>query len=240
MLLDTGALHADPHPGNLLRTRTGALCVLDFGLVAPVTQPQQYAILSYIAHLVAKDYAAVPGDLQAMGFVPESKAAALRDSGVVDVLADVFRALSRGGGAKAVSAGLRDINAQRKAAEEAAAAAAGAPGSGAAAAAAGVPSSRADGRKKGGGRVDALAKDIRYIQETYGNILQIPSYFAYILRAFRRAPIRETRCRYAAARTNAHQTPKPHRTVCLRGLAFQRILNFPSPPPATPTWRAAC
>ena len=154
MLLDTGALHADPHPGNLLRTPDGGLVILDFGLVAPVQPAQQAAILSYIAHLVGKDFGAIGGDLQAMGFVPESKKAALEDSGVIDVLAEVFRALARGGGARKVSAGLRDINATRKAAEDAAAAAQ--------AAAAGAPPPQP--RRGKGGRVDALVKDISYIQ----------------------------------------------------------------------------
>lgn len=89
MLLDTGALHADPHPGNLLITTDGKLCILDFGLVAPVTRQQQYAILQYVAHLVGKDYASVARDLVAMGFVPDAKRQALEDSGVVQVLADV-------------------------------------------------------------------------------------------------------------------------------------------------------
>lgn len=30
-LLDTGFFHADPHPGNLIRTPEGKLAVLDFG-----------------------------------------------------------------------------------------------------------------------------------------------------------------------------------------------------------------
>ena len=30
-LLETGLLHADPHPGNLLRTADGRICILDFG-----------------------------------------------------------------------------------------------------------------------------------------------------------------------------------------------------------------
>ena len=33
MMLETGVLHADPHPGNLFITPEGKLCVLDWGLV---------------------------------------------------------------------------------------------------------------------------------------------------------------------------------------------------------------
>ena len=32
-LLETGFFHADPHPGNLIRTNDGKLCIVDFGLV---------------------------------------------------------------------------------------------------------------------------------------------------------------------------------------------------------------
>lgn len=35
-LLDTGFFHADPHPGNLIRTPDGRLAILDFGLVSVV------------------------------------------------------------------------------------------------------------------------------------------------------------------------------------------------------------
>lgn len=33
-LLETGFFHADPHPGNMLRTDDGKLAVLDFGLMS--------------------------------------------------------------------------------------------------------------------------------------------------------------------------------------------------------------
>lgn len=36
-LLESGFLHADPHPGNLLKTPDGRLCVLDFGLMTQVS-----------------------------------------------------------------------------------------------------------------------------------------------------------------------------------------------------------
>jgi hypothetical protein len=50
-LLDTGLLHADPHPGNLIRTEDGKICVLDFGLMTEVTPTQRIALFEYIAHL---------------------------------------------------------------------------------------------------------------------------------------------------------------------------------------------
>jgi aarF domain-containing kinase len=50
-LLDTGLLHADPHPGNLIRTTDGKICVLDFGLMTEVTPEQRIALVEYIAHL---------------------------------------------------------------------------------------------------------------------------------------------------------------------------------------------
>ncbi len=35
-LLDTGLFHADPHPGNLIRTPEGKLAILDFGMCVEV------------------------------------------------------------------------------------------------------------------------------------------------------------------------------------------------------------
>ncbi|KAH7332390.1 hypothetical protein KP509_20G085000 [Ceratopteris richardii] len=69
-LLETGFLHADPHPGNLLRTTNGQVCVLDFGLMLQVTEEQRYALIDYISHLVNSDYENVADDLIELGFLP--------------------------------------------------------------------------------------------------------------------------------------------------------------------------
>jgi hypothetical protein len=53
-LLDTGFLHADPHPGNLIRTPDGKICVLDFGLMTEVTAEQRIALVEYISHLTTQ------------------------------------------------------------------------------------------------------------------------------------------------------------------------------------------
>ena len=55
MLLDTGALHCDPHPGNLMRTRDGRLCILDFGMVLDVKKDLQLSLLEFIADLSADE-----------------------------------------------------------------------------------------------------------------------------------------------------------------------------------------
>lgn len=40
-LLDTGFFHADPHPGNMLRSPDGKLVILDFGLMTKITDDQK-------------------------------------------------------------------------------------------------------------------------------------------------------------------------------------------------------
>lgn len=46
-----GVLHCDPHPGNLLRTTDGKLCILDWGMTLEVPNDLQYALLEFIAHI---------------------------------------------------------------------------------------------------------------------------------------------------------------------------------------------
>lgn len=45
---------SDPHPGNLIRTPDGKVCVLDFGLVTEVTPEQRIALVEYISHLTTQ------------------------------------------------------------------------------------------------------------------------------------------------------------------------------------------
>ena len=57
--ISLGVLHCDPHPGNLLRTTDGKLCILDWGMTLEVPSNLQYALLEFIAHLNVEDYDAV-------------------------------------------------------------------------------------------------------------------------------------------------------------------------------------
>ncbi|GJM87346.1 hypothetical protein PR202_ga03290 [Eleusine coracana subsp. coracana] len=70
-LLDTGFFHADPHPGNMIRTPDGKLAILDFGLVTKLTDDQKYGMIEAIAHLIHRDYDAIVKDFVKLGFIPD-------------------------------------------------------------------------------------------------------------------------------------------------------------------------
>mmetsp|Transcript_31518 Transcript_31518/g.102686 ORF Transcript_31518/g.102686 Transcript_31518/m.102686 type:complete len:1118 (+) Transcript_31518:129-3482(+) len=176
MLLDTRKLHVDPHPGNLFRTNDGKLCILDWGLVTDVTEEQSGAILNFIAHLVSKDFSKVDADLVAMGFVLPEKRAALNEAGLSNAIATLFSALAAGGGAAGFRSelGLPDEDELKELRKEL------------------VKIKDKEKRKEafieaaGGSqsKVAQLTKDLEEVQQKYGNIFVIPSYFGYILRAF--------------------------------------------------------
>ena len=50
-----------------------------------------------MAHLVSADYAEIPRDLLLLGFIPKGKADLIEDSGIVEVLADIYGAWKSGG-----------------------------------------------------------------------------------------------------------------------------------------------
>jgi predicted unusual protein kinase regulating ubiquinone biosynthesis (AarF/ABC1/UbiB family) len=103
MMLETGVLHCDPHPGNLLRTPEGKLCILDWGMVTRLDPDLQVTLIEHMAHLTSADYAEVPRDLLLLGFIPESKADLIEDSGIVEVLANVYGQWTSGGGVNGIN-----------------------------------------------------------------------------------------------------------------------------------------
>ena len=118
MMLETGVLHCDPHPGNLLRTPDGKLCILDWGMVTRLNDDLQITLIEHMAHLTSRDYDEIPRDLLLLGFIPESKAGLIKDSGIVEVLADIYGAWTEGGGAAAIDVNkvitqLQDLTATR-------------------------------------------------------------------------------------------------------------------------------
>ena len=102
MLLETGILHCDPHPGNLLRTTDGKLCILDFGMTLETPKDLQYSLLEFIAHLTAENYDDVPYDLVKLDFLKEEKVDLLVKTGALEPLYYFLRQANQGGGGSKV------------------------------------------------------------------------------------------------------------------------------------------
>ncbi|XP_042516585.1 uncharacterized protein sll0005 isoform X4 [Macadamia integrifolia] len=98
-LLDIGFFHADPHPGNLIRTPDGKLAILDFGLVTKLTDDQKYGMIEVIAHLIHRDYGAIVKDFVKLDFIPEG----VNLEPILPVIAKVFDQALEGGGAKNIN-----------------------------------------------------------------------------------------------------------------------------------------
>jgi len=118
MLLELGLLHCDPHPGNLLRTPEGKLCILDWGMVTRLEGDLQLTLIEHMAHLTSADYDEIPRDLLLLGFIPQNKADLIEDSGVVELLAEIYGAWTSGGGAAAINVNdvivkLQDLTAEK-------------------------------------------------------------------------------------------------------------------------------
>jgi len=98
-LLDKGFFHADPHPGNMMRTDEGKLAILDFGLMTEITDNQKYGMVEAIAHLINRDYTEIGQDFINLDFIPEGTDTAP----IVPALTTVFDVALAGGGAKSIN-----------------------------------------------------------------------------------------------------------------------------------------
>jgi predicted unusual protein kinase regulating ubiquinone biosynthesis (AarF/ABC1/UbiB family) len=67
-LLSTGFFHADPHPGNLMRTPSGQLAIVDFGLMTVVSEEMKYTLLEAAVNLYHRNFPALVEDMKALGF----------------------------------------------------------------------------------------------------------------------------------------------------------------------------
>ena len=98
-LLDTGFFHADPHPGNLIRTPDGRLAILDFGLMTDIDDNIKFGMIEAIAHLIHRDYEAIVEDFVTLDFIPEG----VDLKPILPPLSRVFDTALEGGGAKNIN-----------------------------------------------------------------------------------------------------------------------------------------
>lgn len=54
-LMSSGLFHADPHRGNLLRTLDGKLAMIDFGMMADVSEEERYGLIALVIGIQIKD-----------------------------------------------------------------------------------------------------------------------------------------------------------------------------------------
>lgn len=79
------------------------MCILDWGMVTKLDKELQMTLIEHMAHLTSADYTEIPRDLLLLGFIPQDKADLIEDSGVVEVLADIYGAWTSGGGVAAIN-----------------------------------------------------------------------------------------------------------------------------------------
>lgn len=97
-LLECGFYHADPHPGNLLRTSDGKLAYLDFGMTGEFKQELRDGFIEACLHLVNRDFGALATDFVTLGLLPPTA----EKEAVTKALTGVFQ--------NAVSKGVRNIS----------------------------------------------------------------------------------------------------------------------------------
>lgn len=87
-------------------------------MVTRLPSELQLTLIEHMAHLTSADYEEIPRDLLLLGFIPEDKADLIKDSGVVEVLADIYGQWTAGGGAASINVNqvinnLQDLTAEK-------------------------------------------------------------------------------------------------------------------------------
>eukprot|EP00584_Thalassiosira_punctigera_P005369 CAMPEP_0172544070 /NCGR_PEP_ID=MMETSP1067-20121228/14306_1 /TAXON_ID=265564 ORGANISM="Thalassiosira punctigera, Strain Tpunct2005C2" /NCGR_SAMPLE_ID=MMETSP1067 /ASSEMBLY_ACC=CAM_ASM_000444 /LENGTH=978 /DNA_ID=CAMNT_0013330569 /DNA_START=63 /DNA_END=2999 /DNA_ORIENTATION=- len=70
-IMENGFFHADPHAGNLLATKEGRLCYLDFGMMSYAAAAQRNGFLLAVVHIVNRDWGELVRVYQKLGFIPD-------------------------------------------------------------------------------------------------------------------------------------------------------------------------
>ncbi|CAM6103304.1 unnamed protein product [Calypogeia fissa] len=97
-MLDYGFYHADPHPGNLMRTPDGKLAYLDFGMMGEVSQELRNGLVEASLHLINREFDALADDFVTLGLLPNT-----------NTMGEVSKALT-GVFENSVSKGVRNIS----------------------------------------------------------------------------------------------------------------------------------
>ena len=73
MIFIDGVYHADPHPGNILVRRDGAIVFLDFGAVGELSPQMKDGIPMFLEGVIRRDNGKITSALRRMGFVARAE-----------------------------------------------------------------------------------------------------------------------------------------------------------------------
>ncbi|MDP9149656.1 MAG: AarF/UbiB family protein [Myxococcota bacterium] len=79
MIFVDGVYHADPHPGNVLVRRDGAIVLLDFGAVAELSPAMREGIPEFLEGVLRRDTDRLVKALRKMGFISRASDEALSE-----------------------------------------------------------------------------------------------------------------------------------------------------------------
>ena len=92
-------MYADPHPGNLIRTESGQLAILDFGLMTQINEDIKLGIMEALAHLLRKDYRAIAQDFVTLNFLRSG----VDTEPLVPAFETIFENAVQGGGVRNIN-----------------------------------------------------------------------------------------------------------------------------------------
>jgi predicted unusual protein kinase regulating ubiquinone biosynthesis (AarF/ABC1/UbiB family) len=85
MIFVDGVYHADPHPGNVLVQRDGAIVLLDFGAVAELSPQMREGIPEFLEGVLRRDTDRLVRSMRKMGFISRTS-----DAGVSEKIIEYF------------------------------------------------------------------------------------------------------------------------------------------------------
>jgi predicted unusual protein kinase regulating ubiquinone biosynthesis (AarF/ABC1/UbiB family) len=85
MIFVDGVYHADPHPGNILVQRGGAIVLLDFGAVAELSPQMREGIPEFLEGVLRRDTDRLVRSMRKMGFISRTS-----DEGVSEKIIEYF------------------------------------------------------------------------------------------------------------------------------------------------------
>jgi predicted unusual protein kinase regulating ubiquinone biosynthesis (AarF/ABC1/UbiB family) len=85
MIFVDGVYHADPHPGNVLVRKDGAIVLLDFGAVAELSPQMREGIPEFLEGVLRRDTDRLVRSMRKMGFISRTS-----DAGVSEKIIEYF------------------------------------------------------------------------------------------------------------------------------------------------------